>query len=114
MDEQNIMPFEVLNKQIKINTSDILEELRHSLEHQNVIGILVKDTHEMITTAITGIEPWGDSSDYIVQLLDQDLHGYPIDRTELLLSNIDRVIHFNISFDDPQYVKVRRKEKFKA
>jgi hypothetical protein len=114
MDQQNSMPLEVWNKQIKISKDDILAELRHSQEHHNVIGILVKDTHELITTAITGIEPWGDSNDYIVQLFDQDLHGYPVDRTELLLSNIDRIIHFNIPFDDPQYVKVRRKEKFKA
>lgn len=108
------MPFEVVNKQIKITKEEILAELQHSLQSNNVLGIFIKDTHELITTAVTEIEESEAQGDYIISLMDQDLHGYPVDRNRLLLSNIDRVIHFNISFDDPQYVKVRRKEKFKV
>jgi hypothetical protein len=108
------MPFEVLNKQIKITRDDILAELNHSAQTKNAIGILLKDTHDLITTAVINIEENDAVGDYVIFLLDQDLHGYPVERTRLLLSNIEKVIHFNISFDDPQYVKERRKEKFKA
>jgi hypothetical protein len=73
----------------------------------------VKDTHELVTTAVTEIEDANDG-EFIIKLMEQDLHGYPLERNQLLLSNIDRVIHFNIPFDDPLYVKVRRKEKFKV
>jgi hypothetical protein len=109
-----IMPFDVANNQIKISRQDILDELKHSQLRNNVIGIFLKDTHELITTAVTEIEETQAADDYIISLMEQDLHGYPLDRNRLLLSNIDRVIHFSIAYDDPQYVKVRRKEKFKA
>jgi hypothetical protein len=108
------MPFEVLNKQIKITRDDILAELNHSLQSKNAIGIFVKDTHDLITTAVIDIAEDQAIGDYVISLLDHDLHGYPVERTRLLLNNIDKVIHFSISFDDPQYVKERRKAKFKA
>jgi hypothetical protein len=108
------MPFEDVNRQIKISKEEILAELQYSLENNNVIGIFLKDTHELITTAVTEIEENTLLDDYVIVLMDQDLHGYPLHRNRLLLNNIDRVIHFSISFDDPQYVKVRRKEKFKV
>ena len=108
------MAFEVVNKQIKVNKEEILAELQYSLQTNHVIGIFLKDTHELVTTAVTFIEETPTDGDYTVSIMEQDLHGYPLDRNRFLLSNIDRVIHFNIAFDDPQYVKVRRKEKFKA
>ena len=107
------MPFEIAHRQIKNTKADILEELRRSFEKKNAVGILVKDTNELITTAITEIEGDISSEKVIVHLMDHDLHGYPLDRKTLLLSNIERVIHFNILFDDPQYVMVRKKEKLK-
>jgi hypothetical protein len=107
------MPFEVINRQIKNTKEEILAELQSSLEKNNAIGILIKDNHELITAAVTEIRT-DPSGDFVIHLMDHDLHGYPLERTRLMLSNIDRVIHFNIPFDDPQYVKVRRKEKFKA
>jgi hypothetical protein len=106
------MPFEVINRQIKNNPEDILAELRYSLETNNVIGIILKESHDLVTTAVAGIKE-DTTGDYIVQLMDEDLHGYPIERNLLLLSAIERIIHFNISFNDPQYVKERRKERFK-
>jgi hypothetical protein len=108
------MPFEVANKQIKITKEEILAELQHSLQHNNVIAIFIKDSHDLLTTAVTAINENSSDGDYVISLMQQDLHGYPLERNQFLLSNIDRVIHFNIAFDDPQYVKERRKEKFKV
>ena len=107
------MPFEVTTSQIKNNRDEILAELQYSLESKNVIGIILKETHELITTAVAALEE-DATGDYIVQLMDQDLHGFPINSNVLLLSNIERIIHFSISFNDPQYVRERRKEKFKT
>jgi hypothetical protein len=107
------MPFEVISRQIKNTKEEILEELQASLQRKNAVGIFIKDTNELIPAAVTEIKT-DPSGEFLIQLMDHDLHGYPLSRTQLLLSNIDRVIHFNVSFDDPQYVKVRIKEKFKA
>lgn len=108
------MPYEVVNKQIKKTQEEILAELHHSVEKNNVVGIFLKDTHELVTTAVSLIEKDSFTGTYIINLLDEDLHGYPIAKNRILLTNIERVIHFNISFDDPQYIKIRRKEKLKA
>jgi hypothetical protein len=108
------MPFEVANSQIKVTKEEILAELQYSLQHNNVLAIFVKDTHELLTTAVTQIEEKEAEGDIVIRLMEQDLHGYPVERNLLYLSNIDKVIHFNIPFNDPQYVKVRRKEKFKV
>lgn len=107
------MPFEAVDKQIKTATDDILTELQLSIEKNTVVGILLKDTREFITTAVSDIERL-DNGDILITVMDEDLHGYPISRKKFYISNIDRTIHFNISFDDPQYVKERRKEKFKT
>jgi hypothetical protein len=107
------MPFEVISRQIKNTKDEILAELQSSLEKNYAIGIFISDTNELITTAVTEIKT-DPSGDFAIHLMEHDLHGFPLDRTRIMLSNIDRVIHFNIPFDDPQYVKVRRKEKFKA
>jgi len=101
------------NRQIKNTKDEILDELQHSLRNNNAIAILIRDTHELITTAVTGITD-GSEGEFVITLTDEDLHGYPIYRNQLLLSNIERIIHFDVAFDDPQYVKVRRKEKFKV
>jgi len=105
------MPFEVVTKQIKKTRPEILEGLQVSLRKNNAIGIFVKDTHELVTTAVTDIEDHCDG-DFIISLQDNDLHGFPLERNRLLLSNIDSIINFNIPYDDQEYVKVRRKEKF--
>jgi hypothetical protein len=107
------MPFEVVAKQIKNTRDEILAELHESIKKNNVIGILIKETKELITTAVIDIEE-DPSGEVLIILMEQDLHGYPISKNPLLLSSIERVIHFNLSFDDPQYVKVRRKEKFRV
>ena len=109
---QNSMPLKVINDQIKISPNDILAELEASKQNNTAIGIILRDTRDLITTAVIAIKPHHSEGDFAIQLLDQDLHGYPIERTNLLLSEIERVIHFSISFDDPQYVKERRKTKF--
>jgi hypothetical protein len=108
------MPFESISKQIKTTKEDILAELQHGLEHNTAVGIQLKDTRELMTAGVLDVELDALSGDFIIALREQDLHGYPLERTRILLDNIDRVIHFNITFDDPQYVKVRRIEKFKA
>jgi hypothetical protein len=105
------MPFEVVSKQIKKTREEILAGLQVSLQKNNAIGIILKDTNELITTAVTEIED-DLSGDFIVSLQDHDLHGFPLQRNRLLLSNIESIINFNIPFDDVEYVKVRRKEKF--
>lgn len=102
------MSFEVAAKQIKKTREEILLELKNSLETNNAIGIFLKDTRELVTTAVLSIEE-NAGEDYLVILMDEDLHGYPLQRNRILLSNIDRVIHFNISFDDPLFIKVRKK-----
>jgi hypothetical protein len=107
------MPFDVVNTQIKKTKEDILAELQYSRERNNAVGIFTKDTHELVTTAVTEIAE-NPEGDYLIILREQDLHGYPLERPRLLLSNIERIIHFDIDYDDPQYVKVRRKEKFKV
>jgi len=107
------MSFDVVSNQIKNRKEDILAELRQSCEKNTAIGIFTKDTHELVTTGVTRIveTPEGD---YLIMLREHDLHGYPVERPRLLLSNIERIIHFNIDYDDPQYVQVRKKEKFKV
>lgn len=113
IDNKHGIPFDAINNQIKKSSEDILSELQRSLQKSNVVGIFLKDTNELITTAVRNIEETGDG-ELMICLYDQDLHGYPVERTRVLFSNIERVIHFSIGFDDPQYVKVRRKEKFKV
>ena len=108
------MPFDIANRQIKNTKDEILAELQYSLRNNNAIAILVRDTHELITTAVVGITADDAEGEFVINLMDEDLHGYPLDRPRLLLSNIERIIHFDVAFDDPQYVKVRRKEKFKV
>jgi hypothetical protein len=105
---------DVVKHQIKNTPVDILAELQRSVLKNNAVGIIVKDTKELITTAVVEIKTSEGAEDSTIILRDQDLHGYPLERKNLLLSNIDKVIHFNIAYDDPQYVKVRRKEKFKV
>lgn len=107
------MLFDVLQKQVKNNREEILSELHLSLQKNTAIGIFIKNTRELITTAVIDIEETA-TGDYVISLMEQDLHGFPIVQNPLLLSNIERVIRFNIHFDDPQYVKERRKEKFKV
>jgi hypothetical protein len=107
------MPFEVASKQIKKTKEEILEELKRSLQKKNAIGICILETNDLITTAVVDIEEVADG-DYLITLMDYDLHGFPLQKNRILLSGIQSVIRFNIPFDDPQYVKVRRKEKFKA
>lgn len=107
------MSFKELSNQIKKSREDILAELHSSREKNNVIGILTRDTNELLTTAVTGIEE-REGGDHLILLRDRDLHGYPLLRKKINLSNIERIIHFNIDYDDPQYEKVRRKEKFKV
>jgi hypothetical protein len=107
------MTFLVACDQIKKSKEDILRELQQSLENNNVVGILLKDTRELVTTAVRGIEDSAEG-DVTIILNDCDLHGYTIERTTVKLSNIEKLIHFSIDYDDPVYVLVRRKEKFKA
>ena len=107
------MAFDTAYSQIKKSKEEILQELKLSLEKNNAVGIFIRDTRELITTTVRNIEDQPDG-DCKVMLHHQDLHGYPIERTALKLSNIEKVIHFNIDYNDPDYVKVRRKEKFKA
>jgi hypothetical protein len=113
IDNKHTMAFEIVNNQIKKTKEDILAELRNSVVKNNAIGIFIKDTNELVTTAVKNIEETSEG-DFTIILQDQDLHGYPLERNRLQFSNIERVIHFSIGFDDPQYVKVRRKEKFKV
>jgi hypothetical protein len=104
---------DLVSHQIKKSRLDIIAELKSSVEKNNALGIFLKDTNELVTTAVMSVEETADG-DFIIVLRDQDLHGYPLERNRLSLNNIDRVIHFSIGYDDPQYVKVRRKEKFKV
>jgi hypothetical protein len=107
------MAFEVVSKQIKKTKPEILAVIKHSLEKNNAIGILIKSSNGLITTAIEDIED-DLSGDVIISLKQHDLHGYPLQRTRFMLSDIESVIHFNVPFDDPQYLKVRKREKLKA
>ncbi|MBT1704475.1 hypothetical protein [Chryseosolibacter indicus] len=107
------MLFDAVKKQIKDTREEILGELNLSLQKRTAIGIFIKDSGDLITTAVVDIEE-SPTGDHVITLMKQDLHGYPVEQNPLHLSNIERVIRFNIPFDDPQYVIERRKEKFKA
>jgi hypothetical protein len=107
------MVFDTAFNQIKKTKEEILLELQISLQKNNVVGVFTRDTRELITTAVKRIEEI-EGGETMIVLEEIDLHGYPIDRNSLSLSNIEKVIHFSIGFDDPQYVKVRRIEKFKV
>lgn len=104
---------DLVNQQIKKTREEILMELKSSQEKNTAIGIFLKDTNELVTTGVISIieTPEGD---FTIVLREEDLHGFPVERNSISLANIDRVIHFSIGYDDPQYVKVRRKEKFKV
>src|ERR1700750_339586 len=65
------MPFEVANRQIKITQEEIMAELQHSLQHNNVIGISLKDTHELLTTAVTEIKESKDVGDFVISLMTE-------------------------------------------
>ena len=107
------MAFDSVHKQIKTEKDAILSELRHSVEATTVVGIFLKESHELITTAVKSLREQ-QSGDWTITLMEVDLHGYPIDENQILLSNIERVIPFNITFDDPIYTRERRKENFKV
>ena len=89
--------------------SEILQELTHSLNNTNVLGIFLKNEEEMITTSVTAID-YNDTG-VTIHLKDQDLHGYPIERTKVPLFEIAGVIPFNTRFDDPVYVQIRKRKK---
>lgn len=107
------MAFDSVHKQIKTEKDAILSELQHSAETTTVVGIFLKESRELITTAVRSLEEQ-QSGDWMITLMEVDLHGYPIEDNRILLSNIDRVIPFNITFDDPMYTRERRKENFKV
>ncbi|MFZ6010658.1 MAG: hypothetical protein ACOYXT_09945 [Bacteroidota bacterium] len=102
------MPFEIVLKQIKNTEQEILQELIQSLRRNNVIGILLKGSKELINTAVVKIED-DDRGQRWVILKQHDLHGSPLRRTRFPLSSIDRVIRFNIPFNDPRYRDKRKR-----
>lgn len=107
------MAFNTVHKQIKTTPEDILAELHKSLQTTTVVGIFLTDPPELITTAVKHISEHTDGSTQI-ELMPQDLHGYPVERNVIPMELIQRVISFNIPYDDPQYQKERRKEQFKV
>jgi hypothetical protein len=99
------MSFEVASLRKKKDQQEILDELTQSLHNTNVLGIHLKGEEEMITTAVVSIQESGNNK--LIQFKDYDLHGYPLARNPVFLSEIKSVIHFNTKFDDPVYVQIR-------
>jgi hypothetical protein len=94
---------------VKVGPSEILPELLHSIERTNVVGLFVSSQEEMITTSVLKVS--GDEKQTYVYLQDHDLHGYPIEKNPILLSEIQKVIPFRTLFNDPVYVNIRQMAK---
>lgn len=107
------MAFESVRKQIKTTPEDIFVALQQSADDQTVLGIFIKEPASLITTAVKNLSE-NTGGDIIVELMESDLHGYAIENPVVSLHNIDRIIAFNIRFNDPQYERERRKERFKV
>lgn len=103
----------LIEHQIKRNRGEILEALRRSLRNNTAIGITIRTSKDMFTTSVLDIENHIDGRVTIV-FQPVDLHGYVLQRDSYPLDDIERVIHFNIPFDDPVFISVRRKEQLRA
>lgn len=100
------MSIEVTGLCVRRERQEILQELIHSIEKTNVLGISLKGQEDLITTAVVGLRD-SATGDKIVTLRDYDLHGYPLSRSEVFLSEIKSVIPFKTLFNDPVYMKIR-------
>jgi hypothetical protein len=100
------MSFKVTAVKVEKNRMGVLTELIHSQHHTNVLGIILRGKKQLLTTAVRNIKDCGNN-DKEVYFRETDLHGSPIYKNPVLLSEIEGVIHFNTLFDDPVYVRIR-------
>ncbi|MBT1703474.1 hypothetical protein [Chryseosolibacter indicus] len=91
---------------VKRDRNEILQELFESKEKTNVLGFYLKGEHKLITTAVVDIG-FSEVSEPVIQLRECDLHGYPLFKSQIPLSEIDGVIRFNTLYNDPVYVRIR-------
>lgn len=104
------MPAEVSGLTAKKGKSEILEELIHSAQKTNVLGLFIEGEEEMITTSVVQISET-ENNIKLIYLQPCDLHGYPIDRNPVLLTDIKSVIQFKTLFNDPVYVRIRKRRE---
>ncbi|HYG03572.1 MAG TPA: hypothetical protein VD927_14085 [Chryseosolibacter sp.] len=101
------MEFDVPGLRSVREKNEIIVELENSRSENNVLGFFLRGEDELITTAVEEINGFGN--DIHVQLKSLDLHGYPIGRNPVPLSEIRSVVHFNTKYDDPVYMKIRQR-----
>jgi hypothetical protein len=101
------MEEEVDQKLRYVNHPDqIVKELKHSLEHGNVLGIsAISLGPNMIMTAVEQI--MDIKNDKLIVLKATDLLGMKVPEEQILLSEIVRVHPFRTHFDDPFHVQLR-------
>lgn len=88
---------------------EMVSELLNSKIENNVLGLFIRGEEELLTTAVTDVIDAGD--DKIVHLRTTDLHGYPVAKNPVLLSEIRSVVCFKTRYDDPVYLKIRQRRK---
>jgi hypothetical protein len=91
----------------KKDKNEILDELIQSAANHNVLGLFFDGAEEMITTSVLDITDAGENK--VVCFEKTDLHGYPLERNPVMLSEIRSVIHFNTRFQDPVYAAIRQR-----
>lgn len=104
------MPAEVSGLIAKKGNNEILEELIHSVQKTNVLGLFIEGAEEMITTSVVQVTETEDGNK-LIYFQSCDLHGYPLERNPVLLTDIKSVIHFKTLFNDPVYVRIRQRRE---
>lgn len=102
------MGYEIMGLRARTNREEILAELFASQQRNNVVGLFFKDEDEMLTTSVRNIGD-AENGDKFIHLQSSDLHGYPIKKTPVLLSEIKSLIPFKTLFDDAVYVRIRER-----
>jgi hypothetical protein len=101
MEGQGESNFTYINDQ-----AEIVEALKHSREHGNVIGICaISLGPSMIMTAVEDILEI--KHDKLIFLKETDLLGIKVPEQQIFLSEIVRVHPFRTQFDDPFHVQLR-------
>jgi hypothetical protein len=86
--------------------TEIVEALKHSRDHGNVIGICaISLGPSMIMTAVEDILEI--KHDKLIFLKETDLLGIKVPEQQIFLSEIVRVHPFRTQFDDPFHVQLR-------
>jgi hypothetical protein len=89
--------------------SDIEEQIIRSQTHGTVLSIKVKGYS---TPFVSCVKNFLQSAEIkVVELMPENLYGNPIEKPQILLSEIERITPIGVNYDDPFYVRLRNSKK---